>query len=283
MKSTAIAFDFDGTLIQVWLDKGVHIMYSSWFSCAECGLGEILRPDDLGRDVDRMVRAYLAYPGAPRFQQLAAIVNSLANDAPKAVSDPVDFGLRGELTARYPSVRDRYNEVYSRLNNIAAERYWGVYPSAKATLKELARDHDLYVTSGVTEDILQEDFDKHGFDRALFQGVWGANPSGGADKAALLRSIRDKGYEDVLFVGDSNQDQDYALTAGVNFFRIKDNDSYGELLGQVRDGKLPHQPEPWDYTPEQVEFLRVKTHKPLLTYTTGNPMELEAISDWIHE
>ena len=296
MKSTAIAFDFDGTLIDVGWDKGVHLVYAAWVACAECGLGEILRPDDLDgapkpdvpglgtpRDVERIVRAYLHYSAAPRFQQLSVVVNCLAHDRPVAVDDPAKFGLGPELTARYPAVRERFNEIYSGLNDIAAERTWRPYPSVKPTLKELARDHDLYVCSGLLEDLVQRDAEHHGLDRSLFQGVWGASRSGAPDKAALLRRIRARGYPEVLFVGDSAQDQEYALAAGAKFFRIQDDASYGRLLAEVRKGKLPHQQESWDYSPEQVRFYHEKTRKALAAYVAGKPMTLEAISAWLQE
>lgn len=282
MHSIAIGFDFDGTLIQGGPDKGVHLMYAAWVACADNGLGEILHPHDIQSDVRRMVRAYLNYPGSPRFQQLNAIVNCLANDIPTAVADAEGLGLRPELTARYEAVRKRYNEVYSALNDIAADRYWRPFASAKSTLAALAGRYDLYIASGVTEDILQHDVDRHGFDRSLFQAIWGGDPKGGADKAELIKRIKAKGYKDVLFVGDSTKDQEYALTAGAKFFRIQADASYGQLLAHLQT-HLPHETQPWGYSPQQIEFYHVKTAMPLVAYAAGKPMELSAISTWIHE
>lgn len=283
MKSLAIGFDFDGTLIKGGMDKGIHLMYAAWIACAQTEMKDILHPADLPRDVDRMVRAYLHYPGAPRFQQLAAIVNCLANNKPIAFAKPEEAGLPAQYVAAYGAVRNKYNEVYSSLNDIAATKYWRPFPSAKSTLQELSNSADLYVCSGVTLDILQKDFDHHGFDRSLFLAVWGADPSGGADKAELLRRIKIKGYKDLLFVGDSTKDQEYAHLAGAHFHRIKDDADYGRLLDYIRKGALPNLTQPWTYTPDQIAHYKSKTLKILQAYAAGIPMPLEEISAWAQE
>jgi hypothetical protein len=72
MHDRAIAFDFDGTLVHSGVDKCVHIMYAAYAACATTAFRCFLRCGDPGRDVERLLRALLRYPGAPRFQQLAA-------------------------------------------------------------------------------------------------------------------------------------------------------------------------------------------------------------------
>jgi hypothetical protein len=92
----AIVFDFDGTLIKNGKynnDKSIHIMYASWVSCYENKFREFLQSDNIKSDVFHMSRAYMHYPGAPRFQQLAAIVNALVNRCYKSVDNFLKISL----------------------------------------------------------------------------------------------------------------------------------------------------------------------------------------------
>ena len=75
-------------------DKGIHLMYSSWVACYESGFKEFLHLDALHEDIERLLRAYLKYHGAPRFQQLTAFLNALINNIPDAVDDPKAFTKR---------------------------------------------------------------------------------------------------------------------------------------------------------------------------------------------
>ncbi len=282
MKSTAVAFDFDGTLIRGGPDKGIHILYAAWVACRENGFQEAVHPDNLSLDLERMTRAYLRYPGAPRFQQLSAIVNCLLNDQPVAVSLPAQLGIRPELQKAYENLSRHYNDLYSALNNVAARKYWAPYPRVKDTLREISVRFDLYIASGVTQEILENDFTCHGFDRALFQEVWGGNTQGGSDKGEILLRIKTRGYASLLFVGDSIKDLEYARLAGANFFRIQSDDSYRELLQALRSDRLPDEQTPWNYTPEQIELYLHKTRRPLEACVAGTPMSAEQICDWIN-
>lgn len=282
MKPEAIAWDFDGTLIQGGWDKGLHLMYAAWVACDEHGWKDILRPSEPAHDIERMIRAYMRYLGAPRFHQLHAILNSLMHDRPENC-DLAELGAGPAREATYPALRARYNELYSALNDLAADRYWRPFPSTLATLAALAKDYDLYVASGVLTEILEKDLDRHGFDRSVFQGIWGADGQGqGGDKADLLRRIRARGYRAVLFVGNSVGDLDYATRAGVPFYRIRDDSSYGRLRELLPRG-FPNETERWNEAEEAIPFYRVKLARMLRMYVAGRPMTLEAISAWIHE
>ena len=149
MKDKAIAFDFDGTLVHSGYDKGVHIMYSAYVACAATGFRCFLHPGDPGLDVERLLRGLLQYPGAPRFQQLAALVNSLIHDRPVAVEVPAGLGVEPELAAEYEGVRRTYDTAYTELNDAAAAKHWKAYPTALEAIPRLAADFDLYIASGV--------------------------------------------------------------------------------------------------------------------------------------
>ncbi len=256
---SAIAFDFDGTLIQngpLNLDKGVHILFASWYACRHTGLNRFLAA---GADalVARMVNAYIHYPGSPRFEQFSAIVNALVNDRPTSVASFNDFGLGKEYREAYAEARQIYNRVYSALNEAAAERFWKPYPSVKQFLHRMAGNYDLFIASGVTQDILENDFARHGFDRACFHAIHGGNTSGGNDKGEILKSLNQQGYRDLLFVADSNKDLEYAKIADVKFYRIRSDADYRRLDGML-PGPFPNENEAWHFEPFELEFFHTK-------------------------
>ena len=285
MKRNAIAFDFDGTLIRNGLynlDKGVHILYSSWTACAECGMADFLQFENILVDVEKMTNAYIRYPGSPRFEQLAAIVNSLINSKFSSVPEFSGFGIAEKYRNSYEQVREYYNSTYSALNDIAAELFWKPYPSVKETILKLNNDFDLYIASGVTQDILEEDFERHGFNRKLFCGIYGGNRAGGNDKGTILTSLKDKGYENILFIADSNKDLEYAKIADVNFYRIKNDDDYQRLQKILPTG-IPDEKNTWDFTAFEIDFFRSKTETLLEQFRNGNRLSPKEITTYINK
>jgi phosphoglycolate phosphatase-like HAD superfamily hydrolase len=281
MKDRAIAFDFDGTLIQSGDDKCVHIMYATYVACGATGFRRFLCPEDPGRDVERLLRGLVPYPGAPRFQQLAALVNSLIHDRPVAVDSTAELDLDPKLAAEYDVVRRTYDAVYSALNAAAAAAYWKAYPTALETIPRLAADFDLYITSGVPQDLLEADLVRHGFDPCHFQAIWGASRRGGADKAELLSRVWARGYGDVLFVGDATRDLEYAQAAGVKFFRVKSAEDFPRLMALVRQG-FPDRAEPWTWTEADLAFFRSKTRWLVDALLAGHPLSPAEAVEAIH-
>lgn len=204
-----------------------------------------------------MIGAYIRYPGAPRFEQFDAIVNVLVNSRPVSVSRFEDFGLEESDRAGYRSAREIYNRVYSALNDAAAEHFWHPYASVKGFLADMALRYDLYIASGVTQDILEQDFARHGFEGGWFRGIHGGNAAGGNDKGAILTAIKAMGYRDVLFVADSNRDLEYAVSAGVKFFRIRSDEDY-QRLATLLPGAFPDERQRWDFEPFELQFYRDK-------------------------
>jgi phosphoglycolate phosphatase-like HAD superfamily hydrolase len=282
MKHAAIAFDFDGTLVQSGSDKCVHIMYAAYVACAATGFRRFLHPGDPGRDVERLLHGLRRYPGAPRFQQLGALVNSLAHDRPVAVEAPAGLEVPAEVAGEYQRVRTTYDAVYTALNDAAAAKYWRAFPTALEVIPRLAADFDLYIASGVPQDLLEADLTRHGFDPHDFQGIWGANRQGGADKAELLGRIAARGYRDVLFVGDATRDLEYAQAAGVKFFRVVGPEDFPRLAALVRTG-FPDRAEPWTWTVAEEAFFRAKTRRLIETLLAGHPLSPIEATDAIHD
>lgn len=260
-EETAIVFDFDGTLIDSGLDKGIHIMSAVWSAFALNGLARYLHRENPALDVAKMLAAYIQYPGAPRFQQLSAMANSLISGNTSAVEEQdLDF-FPEDVKIVYPALKADYNRIYSGLNNTAAELYWKPFPSVHRFLESAAMDYDLYIASGVTEDLIRGDLERHSFDETLFRGIYGGNSRGGADKAELLLSIRRLGYPDLLFVADSNRDLKYAQQAGTRFFRIKNDNDFARLETALNEGKLPDEQDSWTYTAAELAFFTDKAER----------------------
>lgn len=281
MTERAIAFDFDGTLLDTGLDKGVHVLYAAWVVCYHHGYRQFLHPDDPIPDIERMLAAYCLYPGAPRFEQLSAVVNAAVTGRTHAISDPGELNLETGLAARYEEIRRAYNVLYSSLNDTAARMYWRPFPSVKSTLAQLSGSYDLFIASGVVQDLLDLDFALHQFEHGLFCGIFGSDHAGTRNKGVVLSEITARGYRDVLFVGDSTKDQEYAVQAGVRFLRIKDNEDFNRMAaGDPFD--LPDDKNPWTFTPDELQFFRDKTAYLLRAFCSGDPLGNREICEWIN-
>lgn len=280
MKTQAIAFDFDGTLVDSGYDKHVNVMYAAYAACAATGYRRFLRPGDPDEDVRRALSGLLRYPGAPRFEQLAAMVRAFIDGRPEAFRAPAELRVGPELEREYEAVRREFDRVYSALNAAAARRYWRVFPGVPEAFRELSARNDLYIASGLAQDALDRDFAHHGLDRSLFAGVWGADPAGGDDKAELLRRVRARGYGGVLFVGDANRDLDYAKASGVRFFRVRGAADIPRLVVAVRRA-LPDEPEPWDWTEGERRVFFTTARGLVERLLAGRPMEPDEAADWV--
>jgi phosphoglycolate phosphatase-like HAD superfamily hydrolase len=147
-------------------------------------------------------------------------------------------------------------------------------------LKTLSRTFDLYIASGVTEDILQEDIKHHNFDRSLFCGIYGGNNKGGSDKASILKKIKLSGYRDILFIGDSTKDLEYAIEAGAKIFRIKENNDYIRLLSDLGED-FPNEPNKWSFTEKDINFFKQKTL--FLLGKENRDMNYQEVVDYIYK
>lgn len=281
MKTKAIVFDFDGPLVSSGWDKAVHILFSSFVSCWETDFKRFLHPDNLEIDIEKMIQGFLKYPGAPRFQQLSAIVSCIVRGKPEAVKDPSELGIDISLQKEYKKLQERYNQFYSGLNEAASKMFWKPLRPVKRVIKIFSKEYDLYVASGIIQEILEKDFDRYNFDRNLFSGIMGSDTSGKIDKAEILRQIKNKGYQEVLFIGDSSKDLEYARKAGVKFFRIKTEKDYERLMEEIKKG-LPDQDNPWEYSEEEIQTIKTKVLFLMKAYISNPLLTYEQITTWIN-
>lgn len=281
MKEILIAFDVDGTLIASGYDKIVHVMYSAYAACYQTQFRRFLHLDDLPGEQLRIMDTHLDNGGAPRFAQLSAIVNTLVNGR-KEVVQPQALTTDAALLAEYDTVKQKFNDLYSALNDAAAEHYWQLFPSTMPVLRHLAEIYDLSIASGITQDILEDDLKRHDFDFSLFIEVRGADERGGTNKADILKDLQSRGYRDILFVGDSAKDQEYAAQAGVKFFRAWRDEDFPRLLAALQTA-LPDETQPWTYTDADKEFFARKTLHLMGQLVADKPLSPEQATHWIHQ
>jgi len=180
------------------------------------------------------------------------------------------------------AVRERYNKVYSDLNDLAAERYWRPFADAKPTLAQLFRSYDLYVCSGVIEQILQRDFDHHGFDRSIFQAVWGATSREAPTRRTWLRKDG-QGLPAGAVVGRFHQGSGVRRHAGAKFFACGGQRQLRASCSPALKTGLPDQTQPWG-TPRADRAVPVQDAAAaggLRRRQTQCPWK--EISIWIHE
>ncbi|MCM8765085.1 MAG: HAD hydrolase-like protein, partial [Candidatus Omnitrophica bacterium] len=213
--------------------------------------------------------------------QLSAIISCIIRNIAQAVKDPAEFGIDQNLQKDYEKLKQIYNNFYSSLNNAAAKLYWKPLEGVKDVIAKIAKDYDLYVASGIIQEILEKDFEHHGFEKRFFSGIFGSNPQGDMDKASILKKIKSMGYRDVLFIGDSRKDFEYAHEARVKFFKVKTGDDYNNLLLEIKNG-LPDQIDVCEFTDEEIMRIRSKVPVLMKLYASGKRPSFEQITTFIN-
>ncbi|MCM8788557.1 MAG: HAD hydrolase-like protein [Candidatus Omnitrophica bacterium] len=281
MKEKAIVFDFDGPLVGSGQDKAIHILFSSFVACWETSFRVFFHPEKLEIDLERMLKGLVKYPGAPRFQQLSAIVSCIVRDIDEAVKDPTELGIDQNLQKEYEKLKQIYNNFYSSLNDAAAKLYWKPLEGVKDVIEKLAKEYDLYVASGIVQEILEKDFEHHGFEKRFFSGIFGSNKQGDIDKANILKKIKCRGYKDVLFIGDSRKDFEYAQEAGVKFYRVKTGHDYKNFLREIKNG-LPTQIYVCEFTDREINRIRSKVLALMKLYASGKRPSFKQVTTFVN-
>jgi phosphoglycolate phosphatase-like HAD superfamily hydrolase len=193
---TAVVFDFDGTLIDT-----AEIKINNYVQAVERIFGtgkgdrEIIRASS--------IRTY----GANRFVQLA---DTLASLGLEATDDQ----------------KESWSRLYSSLNSKAMIDV-PEFPSVREVLRELKNtDFSLFAASGV----LEEEFIGEMTRRKLLDFFSEAK---GGDKLGFLRSLKERGFRTILFVGDTEFDRRTAEEAGVRFYKVEQDSDIRALFRYV--------------------------------------------------
>jgi phosphoglycolate phosphatase-like HAD superfamily hydrolase len=195
MKDTATVFDYDGTLIDT---VGVKIESYARAVIEEFGADPAKRPV--------ITETQLRLGGAPKYLQLAETLRALGLAASEKQIE--------SWNRRYVS----YNEHHTPQ---CLE-----FPAVRKMLAELGARYDLYLTSGLPDADLKADAARRDLAKFFVE-------IRGGDKAGFLRELRERGYRDVVFVGDGKYDEIAAREAGVRFILIGSNEDLKGLAARL--------------------------------------------------
>jgi phosphoglycolate phosphatase-like HAD superfamily hydrolase len=193
---TAVVFDFDGTLIDT-----AEIKIDNYVQAVERIFGT-------GKGDREIIRAsgHRTY-GANRFVQLA---DTLASLGLEATDDQ----------------KESWSRLYSSLNSKAMIDV-PEFPSVREVLRELKNTgFSLFAASSV----LEEEFIGEMTRRKLLDFFSEAK---GGDKLGFLRSLKERGFRSILFVGDTEFDRRTAEEAGVRFYKVEQDSDIRALFRYV--------------------------------------------------
>jgi len=191
--SFAVVFDFDGTLID-----SKEIKLNSY-------LQAFVAVFNTGPEAEQTIlESSRRTAGANRFIQLQDTLNCLS------------------LTAT-DEQKEAWSRAYSALNSRAMAQI-PEFPSVRNTLSELKkRGYQLFAASGILEEEFQRELSQRKLKDFFIQAE-------GGDKPGFLSRLKIRGFEPILFVGDTGFDEKAAGQAGVHFYLIKDDEDFSSLL-----------------------------------------------------
>lgn len=179
----AVVFDYDGTLID-----SREVKVRNYRNAVEMIFSP---PEDRRKDIEE---SCLRTMGANRFVQLEDTLLTLGMSASE-------------------EQRQTWSRLYSSLNRKTIPSV-AEFPSVRRLLRGLEESgYALFTASGILEEEFLRELAERGLSRFFIEAK-------GGDKEAFLRSLKDRGFEPILFVGDTVYDQRTAEKEGVSFFRI---------------------------------------------------------------
>jgi phosphoglycolate phosphatase-like HAD superfamily hydrolase len=198
-RNYAVVFDYDGTLID---SKQVKVR--NYREAIET----IFSPSEgMRKDIEE---SCLRTMGANRFLQLEDTLRSLGMGASE-------------------EQRQRWSRLYSALNRKTIPSV-AEFPSVRRLLSRLNEaGYALFAASGILEEEFLHELAERGLSRFFLE-------ANGGDKEAFLRSLVDRGFGPILFVGDTIYDQRTAEQVGVSFFRIDTEEDVRRLESRLLPG-----------------------------------------------
>jgi len=188
----AVVFDFDGTLIDTREIKTRNYLLA---------FEGIFKTAEAQRPV--IVASCLRTSGANRFLQLQDTLEAL--------------GLEANAEQR-----EAWSRLYSSLNGGSAAEV-EEFPSVRPVLAQLHRSgFALFAASGILDDEFRGELERRDLSSQFLEAK-------GGDKLGFLLELRQRGFDPVLFVGDTEYDRETAARAGVHFFMVADDESIRAL------------------------------------------------------
>ena len=199
-RNYAVVFDYDGTLID---SKQVKVR--NYREAIETIFSP---PEGMRKDIEE---SCLRTMGANRFLQLEDTLRSLGMGASE-------------------EQRQKWSRLYSALNRKTIPSV-AEFPSVRRLLSRLDEaGYALFAASGILEEEFLQELAERGLSRFFLEAK-------GGDKEAFLRSLVDRGFGPILFVGDTIYDQRTAEQVGVSFFRIDTEEDVRKLESRLLPGR----------------------------------------------
>jgi phosphoglycolate phosphatase-like HAD superfamily hydrolase len=199
-RNYAVVFDYDGTLID---SKQVKVR-----NYREAIESIFSPPEGKRKDIEE---SCLRTMGANRFLQLEDTLGILGMKASE-------------------EQQKEWSRRYSALNRKTIP-YVSEFPSVRRTLRGLEQaGYSLFAASGILEDEFLQELADRDLSRFFLEAK-------GGDKEAFLKSLMERGFEPILFVGDTIYDQRTAEEVGVSFFRIDTEEDVRNLESHLLPGR----------------------------------------------
>ncbi len=192
---SCVVFDFDGTLVD-----SNHIKRQTFY--------DIIRPyDPEGASVTQVLQQF---PGKDRYGIFEEVIGILANQN----SLPSDSDLN--------ILKDQFAQSYTVQCERAIAECEEV-PGASQVLDWLtSQSIPLFINSRTPKNTLQNLLSARKLSH-FFQGVYGA-PSSKTHNLRLIQTVGDWNFQDMIFVGDSEDDQEAAREVGCQFIGLVHKD-----------------------------------------------------------
>lgn len=195
MLNRAIAFDFDGTLID-----SKNIKTENYCKAFEM----VFKTGKEKRPI--IIESCEQKAGANRFIQLQDTLQKL------------NLNVTNEQ-------KQNWSHIYSLLNKKSLQKITE-FPAVRKILNELRKNYHLFAISGILHDEFLQELSKRNLIKYFIE-------SNGGDKTSFLISLKERRYSYILFVGDTNYDKQIACDVGVDFYMINTNNDFLELINYL--------------------------------------------------
>jgi phosphoglycolate phosphatase-like HAD superfamily hydrolase len=192
----AVVFDYDGTLID---SKQVKVR-----NYRDAVMAVFSPPEAMSPAIEE---SCLRTMGANRFLQLEDTLGILGMEATEMQ-------------------REQWSRRYSALN-LKTIPSVAEFPSVRRLLRGLERaGYSLFAASGILEEEFLRELARRGLSGFFLEAT-------GGDKEAFLKGLVERGFQPILFVGDTIYDERTAEVAGVSFFRIDTDEDVRRLESRL--------------------------------------------------
>ena len=189
----AVVFDFDGTLID---SKEVKTL--NYLKAFEI----VFRTKKEAKE--KIIKSCEKTSGANRFLQLSDTLEAL------------------DLTAT-DEQKDTWSRQYSSLNSKSLKKI-SEFPSVRSIFEELNKKGvKIFAASGILEEEFLHELSRRKLTNFFLKAK-------GGDKLGFLKSLKERGFWPILFVGDTVYDEKTAIEAGVLFFKIAKDSDFLDLI-----------------------------------------------------